>query len=138
MRIAVLVLAVFGGLAAGFLGLSWVGDAGEARERLKTMEELGVSKAAIAEVRAFETAGYLLIVSMLAAFGAAVASWRGMHKVAGGMLIGAALVPAVFAAKSLVFTIFLLVAGGLSFAVKPGAPSPRELIERYWGKVWCN
>ena len=135
MRVAVLVLAVVGGLAAGFLGLRWVSDAGEARALLKTMEVLGVAKEALAEVRAHETAGYLLIVSMLAAFGAAVASWRGMNKVAGGVLIGAALVPAVFAAKSLVFTIFLLVAGGLSFAVKPGAPSPRELIDRYRRKV---
>jgi hypothetical protein len=135
MRIAVLVLAVVGGMAAGFLGLRWVNDAGEARELVKAMEELGVSKSALAEVRSHETAGYLLIASMLAAFGAAAASWRGMHKVAGGMLIGAALVPAVFAAKSLVFTIFLLVAGGLSFAVKPGAPSPRELIDRYRRKA---
>jgi hypothetical protein len=135
MRVAVLVLAVFGGLAAGFLGLSWVSDASEARELLKTAQELGVAKEALAEVRAHETAGYLLIVSMLAAFGAAAASGRGMNKVAGGVLIGAALVPAVFAAKSLVFTIFLLIAGGLSFAVKPGEPSPRELIDRYRRKV---
>jgi hypothetical protein len=130
MRIAVLVLAVVGGLAAGFLGMKWVSDVGEARKQLKKMEEFGVAKEALAEVRAHERAGYLLIVSMLAAFGAAAASWHGMNKVAGGVLIGAALVPALFAAKSLVFTIFLLVAGGLSFAVKPDAPSPRELFDR--------
>ena len=135
MRVAVLVLAVVGGLAAGFLGLSWVSDAGEARELLKTAEALGVAKEALAEVRAHETAGYLLIVSMLAAFGATVASRRGMNKVAGGVLIGAALVPALFAAKSLVFTILLLVGGGLSFAVKPGAPSPRGVIDRHRRKV---
>jgi hypothetical protein len=131
----VAVLAVVGGVAAGFLGLSWVSDAGKARELLKRAEELGVAKEALAEVRAHETAGYLLIVSMLAAFGATAASWRGMNKVAGGVLIGAALVPAVFAAKSLVFTILLLVAGGLSFTVKPGEPSLRELIGRCRGKV---
>jgi hypothetical protein len=135
MRIAVLVLAVVGGLTAGFLGLRWVSDAREAPKLLKMAEELGVSKEALAEVRAHETAGYLLIVSMLAAFGAAVASWRGEHKIAGGLLIGAALVPALFAAKSLVFTIFLLVAGGLSFAIKPGEPSLRELIDRRRGEV---
>ena len=51
-------------------------------------------------------------------------------KVAGPVLLAAAVLPALFTLKALVATIFLVAAGGLCFALKPG-PSVREQAETY-------
>ena len=121
MRIAVMILCAIGALSSGFLGLKWVSDANKANELLKVAERLGVAKDEIAKLKSVKTAGYLLMLSAVGAIGAAVAVHLRKEKVAGGVLLAAALIPALFAAKSLVFTIFLLVAGGLCFAIKPPA-----------------
>lgn len=130
MRIAILVLAAVGGLASGGLGLKWVSDAGKAKQLVREVEKLGIAPDAVKEVGRVETAGYLLLVSMLAAVGGAVAVYLGKTKVAGPVLLAAALLPALFTMKALVATIFLVAAGGLCFALKPG-PSVREQAETY-------
>jgi hypothetical protein len=49
-----------------------------------------------------------------------------MRKAYGGVLIACALVPALFALKSLVFTFFLIVAGGVCLASKSPVPAARQ------------
>ena len=128
-RHALLVL----GLIAAVIGIGWLlTRPGGAPGRPTDPEAVALYQRGL---RAFARRTPGGAAEAVSAFGAAVASWRGKHQVAGGVLIGAALVPALFAASSLVFTFFLLVAGGLSFAVKPGMSSPQELFDRYRRKV---
>jgi hypothetical protein len=130
MRIAVLVLMVGGGLTSGILGLKWMGDAAKSRELVREMEKLGIAPDAVREVVRVERAGYLLLVSMMAGFGAAAAVYLGKEKVAGPVLLVAAVIPALFTVKALVGTTLLLAAGGLCFALKPGR-SVREQAEAF-------
>ncbi len=130
MRIAVLVLVAGGGLTSGLLGLKWASDAARARELVREVEKLGIAPDAVREVTRVERAGYLLLVAMLAGCGAAAAVYLGKEKVAGPVLLAAAVIPALFTAKALVGTALLLVAGGLCFALKPGR-SVREQAETY-------
>lgn len=130
MRIAVLVLAAVGGLASGALGLKWVRDAATGRELVREVERLGIAPDAVREVARVERAGYLLVVSMLVGFGAATLAGLGREKVAGPVLLAAAVVPALFTAKALVATVFLIAAGGLCFALRPGR-SAREQAETF-------
>ena len=123
MRIAVVVLCALGGLSSGLLGLKWVSDANKAQKLMAVAEELGIAKDAVAKMKSIKTSGYLLVLSGLGAFGAAAAVTTRKEKTVGGVLLVAAIVPALFAAKALVATFFLLVAGGLCFAIKP-APAP--------------
>ncbi|MBN9523955.1 hypothetical protein J0H58_36510 [bacterium] len=134
MRMTVLVLAAVGGLASGALGLKWVSDAAQSRELVREIEKLGIAPDAVGEVTRVERAGYLLLVSMLAGFGAAAAVYLGKEKVAGPALLAAVVIPALFTAKALVGTFLLLVAGGLCFALKPGR-SVREQAETYLRRV---
>lgn len=120
MRAAILTLAIIGSATSGLLGLMWVGSAGSVREATKFAEELGLTdsaevKAAVAKANAAVTAAYLLLLGMAVSAAAAVTvvkkpEWT---LACGVVLIGCAVLPALFAAKSLVFTFFLVIAGGL-------------------------
>jgi hypothetical protein len=125
MRIAVLVLAVFGAMGAGLLGMMWLSDASKVNETTKIVKDLGLAddpkvKEAIAKANSHVTAAYLLLVAAVVALPAAIANLilPGKSKIIGIVLLACAIIPAVFAAKSLVFTFFLLIAGGLCLAMK--------------------
>lgn len=135
MRGAILGLAIFGALAGGFLGMRWLGDADKVREAAKLVEDLGLSdnpevKASLAKASSLVTAAYLLIVGALVAVPAAVVGLKKPEytKVAGAVLIACAAVPAIFAMKSLVFTFFLVIAGGLCLKRAAG---PMTKVSRY-------
>jgi hypothetical protein len=129
MRIAVLVLAVLGSMSAGFLGVKWVSDAGKYRDLIKTAEKLGVAPDAVRQAGRLETAGYLLMLAAPVGLAGGAASMLGRKRVAAGLLIGAAVVPCLFAAKALLFTFLLLVAAGLALAVKSTEPMFRTRLE---------
>jgi hypothetical protein len=138
MRIAVTILALLGSLCAGFLGLTWLGDArskaGEIRqmEQLASQIEQGSSagllggdhlatlKSSLAKIRNARRASWLLLL------GAAASGTCGvlllLHKLpprpAAITLLASSLLPALFVPISLVFSFLLLVAGGLGFLVR--------------------
>ena len=112
MRIVVFILAILGGLAAAALGAVWLADAA-AVEQLQLGEEAGVALEGIV------TAGYLLLLALALAIAGGVLALLRKGKFAAGVLISAAVAPAIFEPKSLVFSFLLVVAGLLAFAVKP-------------------
>ena len=116
MKATIIVLAVLGAAAGGFLGAKWVSDAAKYQQVIAQVSELGIAPEAVAQAKALTTAGYLLLAGALVAVPAAIASikMQGKELIFGAVLIGCAAAPAVFAAKSLVFTVFLVIAGGLA------------------------
>jgi hypothetical protein len=144
MRIAILALAALGILTSGFLGMKWVSDSSKVEQAAKLAQDLGVGedpavKAEVAKAKSAVTAGYLLMVGALGAIAASVMMIRmpAKSKVCGAALIACALIPALFAAKSLVFTFFLIVAGGLCLARKtaPAAAAPMTRTEPAFAAV---
>lgn len=116
MKITIIILAVLGALAAAFLGMKWLGDLGT----LAGMSELERETAkymAAAEGKSLDkmgTAALVLVASAVAGIAGAVFAWKGKFALAGGLLLGAGLLPVVVQPQTLVFTFFLVVAGGLA------------------------
>ena len=122
----------FRALCSGALGLKWISDSSKVNEAMKAVESLGLGdnpeiKAAVAKARFLVIAAYLLVLGAVVAVVTTVVWMKRpeMTKIYGGVLIACALVPALFAAKSLVFTFFLVVAGGLCLAGKSSVPAVR-------------
>ena len=133
MRAVILSLMVLGALGSGVLGLKWISDSSKVDEAMKTVQGLGLGdnpeiKAAAAKARSLVVAAYLMVLGAVVAVVATVIWMKRpeMKKVYGGVLIACALIPALFALKSLVFTFFLIVAGGLCLAGKSPVPAARR------------
>ncbi len=141
MRIAVLILAVLGGLACLGLGLVWKASADSplAREVLEIKKEIekgakddpeffnkrGMSETKFREAmsdldRVLRAMWILLGVGPLAIVGGVVAM-MGKRFVAGPILLVAGIAPLPFAPITIITTFFVLVAGGLAFLIKPSA-----------------
>lgn len=116
MRIAGLALGVIGGLLAGVLGLTWIRDASRMRELVEAARSLGVDTG---EVDKLVIAAYILLAAMVVGIVAGVLAFKGKGKAAAVLMIVAAIAPALFAPKALVFTFILLLGGMLSFAARP-------------------
>ncbi len=132
----ILGLAIMGALFGGGLGAKWISDASKYKEELKLVTELGIAPEAVAQVNSYTRAGYLLILAALVAVPTAGVNLKltGREKLCGAILIGCSLVPALFAAKSLVFTFFLIIAGGMSLyssAAGRTMDSPRVAAATY-------
>jgi hypothetical protein len=113
MRIAGFIVAILGALAAGALGAVWLSDAAKYEHQIAQAEALGL------DVSGLVTAAYLLCASLLLGIGGGVLALRGKGQIAAIVLIAAGVAPALFAAKALVFTWLLVVAGLLSLGAKP-------------------
>lgn len=116
MRIATLVLAILGGLAAIMLGAIWLSDAAQQRETLEVLRSAGISTA---EIDGIVRTAYILIVGGLIGIVAGVLAFRGKSKVAAGILAIVVVIPAVLMPKTLVFTFLLAIAALLAFLSKP-------------------
>ena len=133
MRAAILCLVVLGALGSGVLGLKWISDSSKVEEAMKAVQSLGLGdspeiKTAAAKARSLVVAAYLMVLGAVVAV-TTTAIWlkrSEMKKAYGGVLIACALVPALFALKSLVFTFFLIVAGGLCLVGKSPVPAARQ------------
>jgi hypothetical protein len=113
MRFAAFIFAIVGGLAAAALGMTWLADAAILDGQHELAEAAGVSLDGII------TAGYLLIAALALGIGGGILALMRKGKIAAAVLIGAAVAPAIFEPKSLVFSFLLIVAGLLAVAVKP-------------------
>jgi len=116
MRIVGLVLGVIGGLLAGMLGLTWIRDASRMRELVDAARSLGVDTG---EVDKLVIAAYILLAAMVVGVVAGMLAFKGKGRLAAAMMIMAAIAPALFAPKALVFTFVLLLGGLLSLAARP-------------------
>lgn len=154
MRIAVLILALLGGVAEGFLGFKWLSDAAKNEKMLKQLEELGAAfekegidknkgvdmignlggqsnfSEKLAEYKKLVKAAYCLAGGAILALltGILVFARVVPGYVGGILLLLCAIVPAVFEPKTLVFTCFVVLAGLLSFAVR-SKKKPVAIVE---------
>ena len=124
MRYAGLVLGILGGLAAGALGAKWLSDAREMSAQIETLRELGADTG---DITRLTIGAWLLIGALLAGIAGGVLALMGKGKIAGGVLMASAVLPACFAPASLIFT-WMLVAGAIvSFFVRP-RPQPQPAM----------
>lgn len=118
MRMAILILALIGALASLALGMKWVGDYNDNQQLIVQLESLAgqseQGRAALSELAAVRTAGYLLMAMGLAAVGGVVVAKK-QPRVAAGIFGLAVVLPAIFTMKTLLATFFLLIAAVLSF-----------------------
>jgi hypothetical protein len=123
MKIAALILGIIGALATAGLGSKWVSDYNDNKQLIESLEKVSASigggdNPAMAELNRTKNAGYLMIVLGIAALGAAGFVFK-QSKIAGGLMVAAAVIPALLAPKSLVFSFFLIIAGVLALLAKP-------------------
>lgn len=116
MRIAGLILGILGGLAAGFLGMKWMGDADSLKGQIEVARKMGVN---MAELDKMATASYMLIGAMVAGIVGGILAMMGKGRIAALLMLAGAILPAIWAPKSLVFTCILLLGGIVSFFAKP-------------------
>lgn len=116
MRIAGLILGILGGLAAGFLGMKWMGDADSLKASIEAARKLGAN---MAELDKMVMASYMLIGAMVAGIVGGILAMMGKGKIAALLMLAGAILPAIWAPKSLVFTCILLLGGIVSFFAKP-------------------
>ena len=120
MRIAGLILGILGGLIAGFLGMKWMGDADSLKGQIELARRAGVN---MAELDKMATASYLLIGAMLAGIVGGILAMMGKGKIAALLMLAGAILPAIWAPKSLIFTCLLMLGGIVSFFAKPRQPA---------------
>jgi hypothetical protein len=116
MRILGLILGILGGLAAGFLGMKWMGDANHLKASIDFARKMGVN---MAELDKMATASYMLIGAMVAGIVGGILAFMGRGKIAAVLMLAGAILPAIWAPKSLIFTCLLLLGGIVSFFIKP-------------------
>ena len=114
MKPAIVILAVLGALAAGGLGAKWMAEFGELGE----LERQAVAAQMAAQggsLDSFITASFILLVGFFAALAGGFLSFKDKFALAGGLLLGAGVLPVLFAPQSLIFTALLIASGILAF-----------------------
>src|SRR5262245_52474167 len=124
MRLAVLLLAILGASAAAFLGARWYHDTHT--EQAKAVLSLGSDAGsnlpeAWAELRKVSLASYALLAAALLGVAGGFLAALGKGVIAGPAILLGPLAAGALQPKSLVFTSPLLLAGVLSFLIRPSA-----------------
>jgi hypothetical protein len=120
MRITALVLGILGGLAAAALGMTWLSDANELKEGIAAAAAAGADTS---EINKLIWASYLLIAGLAAGIAGGVMAMKRKNLPAAGILLAGAILPALLAPKSLVFTWILVLAAVFAFLAKPAGAS---------------
>lgn len=116
MRILGLILGILGGLAAGFLGMKWMGDADSLKASIEAARKMGAN---MAELDKVATASHMLIGAMVAGIVGGILAMMGKGKIAALLMLAGAIVPAIWVPKSLIFTFLLIIGGIVCFFIKP-------------------
>lgn len=123
MKIAALILGILGSLSTLYLGAKWVGDYGTHQAKLESLEvfagQLGSEKVSgvlsegMNKLKNLRLVGYWMIAFGALSLAASFLLWK-FGKIAGLIMLAAPIVPALFMPKTLIFTFFLFIAGGLT------------------------
>lgn len=117
MKIAVIILAVLGALASGFLGVNWLNTL-STLGGMSELERATAHSMAAAQGQSLDKMGTAAILLVVGAFAGGVGAFLAMKNrfsLAGALLLGAGILPVLFQGKAVVFTALLIVAGGLAF-----------------------
>lgn len=113
MRIVAFILSVLGGLLTAALGITWLSDAAELQDQIALAEAAGIS------IDSMITAAYLLIAAFFLGITGGILALKRKGKIAAPILIAAAVMPALYEPKSLVFSFLLIIAGLFALGAKP-------------------
>lgn len=125
MKIAVIVLAILGALASGFLGINWLNNL-SALGGMSELERATAHAMAAAQGQSLDkmgTAAIILVIGALASLVGAFLAMKNKFSLAGGLLLGAGILPVLFQGKAVVFTAVLIVAGALAFVLYSRKPA---------------
>jgi hypothetical protein len=117
MKIAVIILAILGALASGFLGVNWLNSL-SALSGLSELERATAYQMAAAQGQSLDQMGTAAIILVIGAFVGLVGAFlvvKSKYQLAGALLLGAGILPVLFQGKAVVFTALLIVSGGLAF-----------------------
>ncbi len=117
MKIAIVILAVLGALSSGFLGVNWMNDLGALGE-MSELERMAAKSMAAAQGQSLDKMGaaaFILIFGAMAGFVGAFFAMKNRHSLAGGLLLGAGILPVLVQPQAVVFTALLIIGGGLAF-----------------------
>lgn len=117
MKKAVLVMAILGSLASGFLGISWINSL-SALGGMNELERATAHAMAAAQGQSLDkmgTAAFILVIGAFVGLASTFLVMKEKFSLAGGLLLGAGVLPVLFQGKALVFTALLVVAGALAF-----------------------
>lgn len=121
MRIAVIILVIIGTLSSLGLGIKWVSDFETYKSEIAAVEDLKSDPdvaQALKDMEKLRNCAYSLIAGGIIAL-VSVFLIRKIGKIAAVIILACAIIPAIFAPISLVFTFFFIIAGILAFFVKP-------------------
>lgn len=117
MKTAVIVLAILGALASGFLGINWLNNL-SALGGMSELERATAHAMAAAQGQSLDKMGTAAIILVIGAFVGLVGAFlvmKNKYQLAGVLLLGAGILPVLFQGKAVVFTALLIVTGGLAF-----------------------
>jgi len=124
MKVAALILGLIGSLVTVGLGSKWVADYNKYESTIASIEQLseqmgggGALADSLTGIKKLKSAGYALVGLGILALLASVLVFK-LGKLSGIVMWVAAIVPVVFAPRSLIFTSLLIVAGILAFLTK--------------------
>lgn len=114
MKKTALILGIVGGLVAGALGMKWLGDFGELSElqRYAVQAQLAAQGGSLDKMI---VASFILIAGFFAGLAGAFLAFKNKYALAGGLMLGAGVLPVLFAPMSLIFTSLLIAAGIVAF-----------------------
>ncbi|MFO0815284.1 MAG: hypothetical protein U0796_18880 [Gemmatales bacterium] len=130
MRIVIVILGILGALGAGGIGAKWLSDSNTHADTIKQLEEYEKNLKAsgnqtasnklstqMATLNSIVRSAYFLVAGCVGGLIAITLLFLNKIKpqVAGAVLIASAVIPALFEPKSLIFSFFMIVAGGLCF-----------------------
>lgn len=127
MRVAVIVLVIIGTIASIGLGIKWLSDFNTYKAEIASVEDLKADPEvaqALEDMKAMKNCAYALIVCGIIALVAVFLIGK-IGKVAAGVILACAIVPAIFSPISLAFTFFFIIGGILAFFIKPKAEAAR-------------
>jgi len=120
MKVAALILGLIGALLVTGLGSKWLVDYKQNRATIESLASAvggSAGQEAIASIERTHRAAYAMVVLGIAALAASALVFK-KSKAAGGVMIAAAIVPALFAPSTLVFSFLLLLAGIFALVAK--------------------
>lgn len=125
MKTTVIVLAILGSLASGFLGINWINSL-SALGGMSELERATAHSMAAAQGQSLDkmgTAALILVIGALVGLVGAFLAMKNKFSLAGGLLVGAGILPVLFQGKAVVFTALLIVAGALAFVLHSRKPA---------------
>ncbi len=119
MRITVLILGIIGAIISALLAFKWLSDASKYKELIEAAGASG-------EIDKIVRGAYALLVAAALGVGGGILTLKEKGKLAAGLFLFAAVMPAILLPKTLIATFLFLICAGLAFRSK-------SKVSVHWG-----